>query len=88
MTRKYHRDGMAWYLLARILFVIAVTYAAALIRPFGLQLIAFELEANALGDRRPLRALGPFHFELALVNGNGYALRNRDYFLSNTGHSF
>src|SRR3954454_18828086 len=26
---------MAWYLLARVLFVIAVTYAAALIRPFS-----------------------------------------------------
>ena len=29
---------MAWYLLARVLFVIAVTYAAALIRPFSANL--------------------------------------------------
>ena len=26
---------MAWYLLARALFVIAVTYAALLVRPFA-----------------------------------------------------
>ncbi len=31
---------MAWYLLARVLFVIAVTYAAALIRPFSANLYA------------------------------------------------
>src|SRR3954467_8616924 len=30
---------MAWYLLARVLFVIAVTYAAALIRPFSEHLV-------------------------------------------------
>ena len=42
---------MAWYLLARVLFVIAVTYAAALIRPFS-ETLAVDLAVGAmLGDR-------------------------------------
>ncbi len=40
---------MAWFLLARIFFVIAVTYAAALIRPFGLQLSVNVAIGVALG---------------------------------------
>jgi len=52
----------------------------------GLQLIAVELKSDALWDRRLLRTFRSFDFEVALVNGDSYALRYRDYFLSNTRH--
>src|SRR3954467_6708193 len=40
---------MAWYLLARVLFVIAVTYAAALIRPFSEHLVVDLAIGTVLG---------------------------------------
>src|SRR3954471_656560 len=40
---------MAWYLLARVLFVIAVTYAAALIRPFSEHLVIDLAIGTVLG---------------------------------------
>jgi uncharacterized protein YacL len=38
---------MAWYLLARALFVIAVTYAALLVRPFSPSSVVFNLAVGA-----------------------------------------
>jgi uncharacterized protein YacL len=40
---------MAWYLLARVLFILAVTYAAALTRPFSAVLSLNILLGTALG---------------------------------------
>ncbi|MEN3338268.1 MAG: hypothetical protein V7647_1944 [Acidobacteriota bacterium] len=65
---------MAWYLLARVLFVIAVTYAAALIRPFSLQLpinvgVGLALGVIVVGVETRLRTADVTDLLGALIGG-------------------
>src|SRR3954463_7388925 len=65
---------MAWYLLARVLFVIAVTYAAALIRPFSEHLavdlaIGTVLGIAIVGVETRLRTAGVTDLLGALIGG-------------------
>src|SRR2546423_3022100 len=56
-------------------------------RTLGLQPVAFELERDAFGDRRPQSPLRPLHLELAVVDRHRDVLRNRDSLFTNARHN-
>ena len=57
-------------------------------RALGLELVAFEAERDAFGDRRPQSPLRPLHLQLAVEDRHRDALRNRDHLFTNARHSF